>query len=79
MKFIFSKKVLVIMFFMKKYFSAENVFIFQIFLRVTLFFISIMFLFVCLFVCFEERGGREVGGGRSTSKAYQSVQGVRGV
>ena len=26
----------------------------------------------------EERGGREAGGGRSNSKAYQSVQGVRG-
>ena len=34
------------MFFMKKYFSAENVFIFQIFLCVTLFFISIVFFFL---------------------------------
>ena len=31
---------------MKKYFSAENVFIFQIFLCVTLFFISIVFFFL---------------------------------
>ena len=36
------------MLFMKKYFSAENVFIFQLFLRITLFFIifvtSVFFL-----------------------------------
>ena len=51
------------MFFMKKYFSAENVFIFQIFLCVTLFFISIVFFFLTqypydfpkldLILCFE--------------------------
>ena len=34
------------MLFMKKYFSAENVFIFQIFLCVTHFFISIVFSFL---------------------------------
>ena len=62
-EFVFSKKVLVIMFPMKKYFSAENVFIFQIFLRVTLFFISIVFFFVCLFVWFFLRGVGEWGGG----------------
>ena len=45
-KFVFFKKVLVRMFFMKKYFSAENVFIFQISLQVTVFFISIVFFFL---------------------------------
>ena len=49
-KFVFFKKVLVRMFFMKKYFSAENVFIFQISLQVTVFFISIVLFFL--------RGGR---------------------
>ena len=68
------------MFSMKKYFSAENVFIFQIFLRVTLFFISIMFLFVCLFVFWgarKEEGGRWEGEGapQKRIKAYKELGG----
>ena len=42
-KFVFLKKVLVRMFFMKKYFSAENVFIFQLCIYITLFFLSTVF------------------------------------
>ena len=60
------------MFSMKKYFSAENVFIFQIFLRVTLFFISIV-VFFCLFIClvfFEGGGGVGWGRGGETQHAY---------
>ena len=42
------------MFFMKKYFSEENVFIFQLFLQITLFFVSIVFF---CFVFFMGGGG----------------------
>ena len=46
-KFAFLKKVLVRVFFMKKHFSAENVFVFQLFLHITLFFYkhSVFFFF----------------------------------
>ena len=49
-KFAFLKKVLVRVFFMKKYFSAENVFVFQLFLHITLFFYkhSVFFFLVRL-------------------------------
>ena len=37
-KFVFFKQVLVKIFFMKKYFSSENVFIFQLFIHIAIFF-----------------------------------------
>ena len=47
-KFVFFKKVLIRKFFMKKYFSAENVFIFRIFLHVTVFIRIVVFFVFCL-------------------------------